>query len=161
MSPTGVDLKVVEDRLQAVAGYLDQLRDLPTSRPEFLADHRNPNSAESLLRRCLEALLDVARHLLAKAHGKGSLEYREVARLAREHGLVEDPKIAGAFVEMAGFRNRLTHFYREVTPEELFAVVEGDLGDVEALAAELRAAAGRLARRESGAEGDRSDETPG
>jgi uncharacterized protein YutE (UPF0331/DUF86 family) len=151
MTPTGVDLKVVEDRLQAVGSYLEQLRELPTERQAFLADHRNPNSAESLLRRCLEALLDVARHLLAKGHGKGSLEYREVARLARAHGMVENAATALAFEKMAGFRNRLTHFYREVTPGELFGVVEEHLGDIEALADELRAAAGRLAGEMSSA----------
>ena len=65
MTTGSVDLKVVDDRLQAVATYLAQLRELPaSSRDEFLADHRNPNSAESLVRRALEALLDVARHLL-------------------------------------------------------------------------------------------------
>jgi uncharacterized protein YutE (UPF0331/DUF86 family) len=151
MTPSEVDLKVVDDRLQAVGHYLERLRDLPADRQEFLADHRNPNSAESLLRRCLEALLDVARHLLAKGYGKGPLEYREVARLARAHGMVENAATAAAFERMAGFRNRLTHFYREVTPEELFAVVARHLGDIETLADELRATAGKLAGTRSSA----------
>jgi uncharacterized protein YutE (UPF0331/DUF86 family) len=146
VTPSRVDLKVVDDRLQAVAEYLRQLRELPVgSREEFLADHRNPNSAESLLRRALEALLDVARHLLAKGHGRGTLEYREVARLAGEYGLITDAALAARFVEMAGFRNRLTHFYREVTAEELYGVVAQELGDVEVVAAELTRAAARQA----------------
>ena len=146
MTPSRIDLKVVDDRLQAVTDYLRQLHELPAaSRDEFLADHRNPNSAESLLRRALEALLDVARHLLAKGHGRGALEYREVARLAGEHGLIADTTLAARFVEMAGFRNRLTHFYREVTPEELYGVVAHELGDVAAVAAELALAAARQA----------------
>jgi uncharacterized protein YutE (UPF0331/DUF86 family) len=46
---------------------------------------------------------------------------------------------------MAGYRNRLTHHYAEVTPAELFAVVSNHLGDLEAIADALQVAAGRLA----------------
>jgi uncharacterized protein YutE (UPF0331/DUF86 family) len=146
MTPSRVDLKVVEDRLGAVAEYLKQLRELPAASPEeFLADHRNPNSAESLLRRALESLLDVTRHILARGHGRSALEYREVARLAGEFGLINDAALAARFAEMAGFRNRLTHFYREVTPEELYGIVANELDDIEEAAAELRRAAARAA----------------
>ncbi|MGH7572925.1 MAG: HepT-like ribonuclease domain-containing protein [Gemmatimonadota bacterium] len=55
------------------------------------------------------------------------------------------------FEEIAGFRNRLTHFYSDVTDEELFGIVTGQLGDLAAIAAALRGSAGRLARK--GAEG--------
>ncbi len=33
--------------------------------------------------------------------------------------------------KMAGYRNRLVHFYDEVTPEELFLVCSQQLGDIE------------------------------
>jgi uncharacterized protein YutE (UPF0331/DUF86 family) len=148
VTPTGVRLKVVEDRLSAVAGYLARLRRLPAgSEAEFLADERTADAAESLLRRALESLLDVARHLLAKGLGEATLEYKEIARRAGERDLIADADLATAFVEMAGFRNRLTHFYREVTPGELHAIVRDRLGDVERIAAELRAAADRLTAR--------------
>lgn len=146
MTPTGVRLKVVEDRLAAVAGYLARLRRLPAgSEAEFLADERTADAAESLLRRALESLLDVARHLLAKGLGEATLEYKEIARKSGERGVVDDADLVATFVEMAGFRNRLTHFYREVTPGELYAVVRDHLGDVERIAGALRQAAGRLA----------------
>jgi uncharacterized protein YutE (UPF0331/DUF86 family) len=146
VTPSGVRLKLVRERLEAIADLVAALRRLPqASEEEFLADRRNPYSAESLVRRALEALFDVARHLLSKGQGKGALEYKEVARLAEEHGLVTDPSLAARFREMAGFRNRLVHFYHEVTPRELFGVVTRDLGDLEALAEALRGAAARLA----------------
>jgi uncharacterized protein YutE (UPF0331/DUF86 family) len=68
-----------------------------------------------------------------------------VAQSAVEYGLVGDPSLAARFVEMAGYRNRLTHHYAEVTPVELFAVVSNHLGDLEAIADALQVAAGRLA----------------
>ena len=146
MTPGSVDLKIVRDRLLLVEQSLEDLWSLPHADiDEFTSDRRNILAADTALRRGLEALFDIARHLLAKGHGVGSLEYREVAQRAGDHGLVGDPSLATRFVEMAGYRNRLTHHYDEVTPEELFAVVSENLGDLGALGEALRAAAARLA----------------
>ncbi len=153
MTASPVRLKLVRERLAAVAEYVEALRALPRESEEvFLADRRNPDSAESLLRRALEALFDVARHLLAKGMGKGALEYKEVARLAVEHGLLADGGLGRRFEEMAGFRNRLTHFYDEVTPRELYGIVCDDLDDLEAVADALRQAASRLAAEQPDAD---------
>jgi uncharacterized protein YutE (UPF0331/DUF86 family) len=97
------------------------------------------------LRRALEALFDVARHLLAKGLGVGSLECREVGRQTSANNLVTGDDVATAFVNMAGYRNRLTHHYDQVTPDELFAIIREHLGEVEAIAEALRGAAARLA----------------
>jgi len=35
---------------------------------------------------------------------------------------------------MAGYRDRLVHFYEEITPKELYQIVTGDLGDLEIFA---------------------------
>lgn len=148
MTRGSIDLKVVGGRLEAVAQCLVELRALPSaSREEFLADRRNPRSAESLLRHALESLFDCARHLLAKGYGEGALEYKGVARAARDRGLVRSAELGDRFERMAGFRNRLIHHYEEVALEELFEMVRDHLGDIESLATELQEAASRLAPR--------------
>lgn len=143
MSPTGVDLKVVSDRLALVEAALADLRALPNETLDrFTADRRNVPAAESHLRRALEALFDTARHLLAKGHGIGKLEYREIARLCGEKHLIDDATLVERFTRMGGFRNR----YGEVTPAELYGVVRNHLADVESVAAELAEAATKIAR---------------
>lgn len=145
MTSGPIDLKVVQDRLQIVEECLRGLRALPLATLDiFLADYRNPAAAESLLRRSLEALLDVARHLLAKGFGQRSLEYRQVALLSMEKGLIRDAGLGQQFLLIASYRNRLTHVYSEVTPDELYKIASTELGDVEAIATELRQAAARL-----------------
>ena len=111
---------------------------------EFNADRRNPLASDAALRRALEALFDVARHILAKGKGLAGLEYRAVAKLAADHGLISDPKLAERFTAMAGYRNRLTHPYDEVTPEELYGIITERLGDISAIAESLRSAAADL-----------------
>jgi uncharacterized protein YutE (UPF0331/DUF86 family) len=141
-----IDLKIVTGRLELIHRHLEDLRSLPIeSLGHFLSDRRNPLAAEALLRRALDALLDTTRHLLAKGHSRAALEYKEAAQLASELGLVQDAELAGRFRELAGYRNRLTQHYADLTPEEIFAIVSGHLDDLEALADELRRAAARLA----------------
>lgn len=145
MTVNTIDLKVVSDRLAIVLQCLRELRCLPSeSFGVFTSDFRNPAAAESLLRRSIESLLDLARHLLAKGMGEQALEYRQVAHLAFERGLILDPELARRFKLIAGFRNRLTHFYAEVTPEELYRIVRDELEDIERIAEELKQAAVRL-----------------
>lgn len=139
MSPGRLDLKVIGDRLELAVRLLGELRALPSdSLNTLLADRRNVPAAESLLRRTIEALFDTLRHILAKRHGFGGLEYRQVAKKAVEQGLVKNVELAGRLPDIAGFRNRLTHFYQEITAEELFGILRDHLGDLEALAEELR-----------------------
>jgi hypothetical protein len=70
---------------------------------EFTGDRRNPAAAESLIRRAIEALFDVTRHLLAKGFGLGALEYRQAAELAGQCRLIEDPGLRQRFVQITGF----------------------------------------------------------
>jgi len=145
-----VSLKVVDDLFQVIHSCLGDLRRLPAgSLVEFTANFQTPPAAESLLRRAVQALFDILRHLLAKGFGQGMLEFKELARLAVEKGLVRDPRLGAILKELGGFRNRLTHFYQEVTPEELYDIVKNELGDLEQIAEELRQAAARM----SGASG--------
>ena len=145
MTRSTIDLKIVSDRLEMVRSAVGELQALPhITLDVFTGDRRNVWSSDALLRRAIEALFDTARHVLAKAHGRGGLEYRDVARLAAEHGVIT-PDVADQFVRIAGFRNRQTHHYDAVTPEELFAIIQGHLGDIVRLADQLEASAARLA----------------
>lgn len=146
MTPGRVDLEVVGDRLSLVEGYLQRLRRIPSrSLTEFTADSRNVDASESLLRRAIEGLLDVARHLLAKGHGVAALEYREIARLACECGLVPLGDASEAFRRMAGYRIRLTHHYEEVTADEIFGLLRERLDDIDEARRPLARAARSLA----------------
>ncbi|MGW8258408.1 MAG: hypothetical protein ACWGMZ_13060, partial [Thermoguttaceae bacterium] len=72
--------KILVDRLEWVDRMLSDIRLIPIgSLEEFIEDRRNVGSAESSLRRALEALLDLGRHLLAKVFGVAVTEYKAIA----------------------------------------------------------------------------------
>ena len=119
------------DRLGRVEQSLAEIRGLPLDSLEsFQSDSRNVWTAESCLRRSLEALLDVGRHLIAKLAATGVAEYKRVGRSLGEHG-VFDAETADLLVKLAGYRNRMVHFYHEVTTDELFGICAHELQDVE------------------------------
>jgi len=108
-----------------------EIRALPlTDRDAFFADRRNLWTAESCLRRALEALLDLGRHILAKGFGIGVSEYREIAVRLKEQQVLSSDE-AALLRTMDGYRNRLVHFYHEVSPEELYEVCAHRLNDLE------------------------------
>ena len=87
-------------------------------------------TAESCLRRSVEALLDVGRHLVAKLTATGVTEYKDIGRILGEHGVL-DSETADLLVKLAGYRNRMVHFYNEVDSVELFGICANELHDVE------------------------------
>ncbi len=137
MGPPPIRVKIVADRIAWVRNMLAGIRSLPRdSLADFTADPRTPAAAESYLRRGLEALLDLGRHILAKGLGQAATEYRDVARGLEEAGILHPPESTLLF-RMAGYRNRLVHFYHEVSVEELYQICTQGLADVERVLAAL------------------------
>lgn len=133
MSPSQIDRGVVAAKVETIEEMLHGLRRLPAgSLIEFLSDSRNPAAAESYLRRALEALLDLGRHLLAKGFGKPIVEYAAIPDSLREVEVIP-PDLEPTFRKMAKYRNRMVHFYDEVTQEELHRILSEHLGDFEDL----------------------------
>ena len=131
MKPGQLSKRVVADRIDWVERKIHQIRTLPLdSERAFLVEDKNVAAAESYLRRALEALLDLGRHVLAKGFGQGVSEYKEVATQLNAYGLLNDAE-ASLLSTMAGYRNRLVHFYHNVSPCELYQVCTQNLTDVE------------------------------
>lgn len=60
----------IERNLSLIQEFLVELKRLSLmTEDEFLSDRRNPAAAESYLRRSIEAVFDIGRHILAKSYG--------------------------------------------------------------------------------------------
>ena len=133
MSPGQLSGKVIVDRLSWIHKMNDRIASLPLDSLESFTENPHiPASAESYLRRGLEALFDLGRHMLAKGFGRAETEYKAIARGLFEVGIVDAP-LSSMMTEMAGYRNRLVHFYHEVSVEELYQVCTENLTDIESI----------------------------
>lgn len=131
MTPASIRSSVVAERVSWIREMMHQIRALPLSTYEaFISDPRNIASAESYLRRGIEALLDLGRHILAKGFGIAVTEYKDICLRLNEQGILSSEQCL-LFREIAGYRNRMVHFYLQVTTEELYRLATEHLSDVE------------------------------
>jgi uncharacterized protein YutE (UPF0331/DUF86 family) len=138
VTPSKIRATVVADKAELIARMLEGIAQLPlASEAEFLADPRMLAAGESFLRRSLEALFDIGRHILAKGFGEPTAEYKDIARRLGQRGVLTIDHTE-RLVRMAGYRNRLVHFYDEVTAEELYRILTLHLHDVRASLDALR-----------------------
>jgi uncharacterized protein YutE (UPF0331/DUF86 family) len=133
MSPGKISQKTVTDKANRIRELLAAIGTLPlTTEQDFLANPHLVAAGESYLRRALEALLDLGRHLLAKGAGKAVPEYAAIADELASMGVLAG-ELAGRLRMMARYRNRMVHFYDEVTPAELYQILTHHLGDFETI----------------------------
>jgi len=127
-----INKDLIRDRLLLINKYISQLEMLSQfSKEEFLSDSRNPAAAESFLRRSLESIFDIGRHILAKIGNIDMAgEYKAIATGLGEKDIVSE-HLSQKLIQMAGYRNRLVHLYHNISEEELYDIVKEDLKDLE------------------------------
>jgi uncharacterized protein YutE (UPF0331/DUF86 family) len=132
-----LNIDKIERNLSLIQEFLLELKNLSSlSKDEFLSDKRNPAAAESYLRRSLETIFDIGRHILAKSYGFKELEYKNIARELGDKGIV-DKEYSNTLVKMAGYRNRMVHLYHEITSEEIYNILTDHLSDIERFISEI------------------------
>jgi len=121
---------IARDRLM-----LQKLAELPDA--EF-AKEENFVCAQFYLRRALEGVFHIGSHILSRIPGGRVTEYKAIALRLGEVGIVPQEFANRSLKAMAGYRNRLTHFYADVNPAELQRILRNDLGDFDAFAAAIK-----------------------
>jgi len=133
-----LNLNKIQENLNLIGEFLEKLRKLAQlPKDEFLSDERNPAASESFLRRCIEAIFDIGRHILSKSFAFKSLEYKEVAQELGSKKIISK-EYSKILIKIAGYRNRLVHFYKQITADELYDILQNDLIDIENFLEEMR-----------------------
>lgn len=133
MNHTPLKRQSIIPRIDGITRDIIRLRELAALPLDEFSNDRNPHIdvAKARLREALEGVFNIGAHILARIEGARATEYKEVARKLGEHQIVERDFADIVLTRMAGYRNRLTHFYAEITPEELHRILNDNLGDFE------------------------------
>lgn len=134
---SNLNIKLIEDRLGFINKAVARLKRLSYIDERDFLDDDNPAIAESYLRRSLGAIFDIGRHIIAKTAGKGIVEYKEIASALGDRGVITK-QLAERLRLMAGYRNRLVHFYHEVNDRELYLITKSNLADIEGFVKEMK-----------------------
>ncbi|RMG00139.1 MAG: DUF86 domain-containing protein [Nitrospirae bacterium] len=132
-----LNLNKIQKDISLIQGYLSELREFEgMTESEFLSEKKNAAACESYLRRTLECVFDISRHILAKTYGYKELEYKGIARTLGEKGVVSED-FSNILVKMAGYRNRMVHLYREISDAELYQILQNNLTDIDRFIKEI------------------------
>jgi len=106
-----VNFEFIEDRLAQIRTSSTRLKNMQNqTKEQFLSNPDYYAIAEHHLRRSLESMFDIGRHIIAKK-GLGKPEkYSHIIELLGQHSIISfefSKQIKG----MAGYRNRLVHEY--------------------------------------------------
>lgn len=129
----------IETKLAVIREAIFELGKLgdDCSQEEFVSDKEKFAVAEHYLRRALEAIFDIGGHIISRftySPGKRPKSIKEIALELGKRGIIDQKFAEDKLVEMAGYRNRLVHFYEEITPKELYQIITQDLNDLEIFA---------------------------
>ncbi|MDP2934139.1 MAG: DUF86 domain-containing protein [bacterium] len=134
-----VDHDVLRDRMkffQKMRGLLDGYKG--ETFEEFTGGHEHYTAAEHELQLALQAVLDIARHIVATHSLEKPEEMKKVFFNLAELGILDKP-LAERLVKAAGARNVLVHGYLEVDPKIIYKIIQNDLPDLDRFAAAIDA----------------------
>ena len=118
-------LSYIEDSVKSLGRFTSM------SFEEFHVNPDNFRIAFYDLRRALEAAMDIGSHVLSRIPGARATSYKEIAKLLGRNKIVPIDFADNQLGKMAGYRNRMAHFYAEISEKELYEIIQNDLGDFE------------------------------
>ncbi len=124
-----INKKTIEEKMKRIELHLRRLEELKSLSGLQMADDKNFAYASWNLRGALESVFGICTHVLSRIPGVKIDEYKQMAIDMGKEGIVPMDFAEDRLVKMAKYRNRLTHFYFEVTPEEMHGIIQNNLGD--------------------------------
>jgi len=128
---------MINQRLTFISGYCNKMERLSAlSEDEFIGSDKAA-AAESYLRRSIEAMFDIGRHILAKS-GTVELaqEYKSIAKGLKKLEVV-DENLGETMIRIAGYRNRMVHMYNLISDEEVYSIIKNELNDLKAFVGQV------------------------
>ncbi len=130
MTNLPLEKDVIIKRIEGIEQELSELKLLSAQPLEQFGSGDGWKLAQFHLHRALEGVFNIGTHILSRIPGAQATQYKEIAQKLGEYGIIPKELIP-ALVDMARYRNRLVHFYAQITKEELYKILKDDLGDFE------------------------------
>ncbi|MHB8076489.1 DUF86 domain-containing protein [Desulfosporosinus fructosivorans] len=125
-----VDKDIIQRKLSFIDLKLGNLETLKLmERHDFLASFQAVDAAKYNLQVCIEALIDVSNHVVARERWGIPSTSAEVVKLIIQHGVLDKDK-EPSLVQMVKFRNRIVHLYQEVDDSEIYRILQENLDDI-------------------------------
>jgi uncharacterized protein YutE (UPF0331/DUF86 family) len=123
------DMQKVRAKIQMIEENIRRLEALQArAHDEFIGDFLALEAAKHLLQVSVEAMLDIGAHLTARLRLKTPRDGAQVFQRLAQEGLLPAEHVP-TYTRMVKFRNLLVHLYQEVDAEQVYQIVQKELGD--------------------------------
>lgn len=129
MTKLKLEKDVIIRRIEGIEAEITELKKLGETDPDKFKVGDGWKLAQFHLHRALEGVFNIGTHILSRIPGASASQYKEIALKLAENKIVQTDFANNQLVKMAKYRNRLVHFYAQISPEELFKIIQDDLGD--------------------------------
>lgn len=129
MTKLVLDKDTVLKRINGIQAEIKELEKLAEIPFDEFKDGVGFKLAQFHLHRALEGVFHISAHILSRIPGGQASEYKEMAKKMGEYGIVNADFANINFQNMAGYRNRIVHFYADITPEEIYKILNENLND--------------------------------
>jgi uncharacterized protein YutE (UPF0331/DUF86 family) len=126
---TALEKDTILKRTNGIQLELEELKKLGVLPFEEFSEGDGYKLAQYHLHRALEGVFNISTHILSRIPGAQATTYKDTALKLGEFGIVEKQFAENNLAKMANYRNRLVHFYAEITPQELYDLLHNNLGD--------------------------------
>ncbi len=134
-----IDLAKLRSHIDFVRANLRRLQAVhDRGREAFVSDEIAQAAATRWLQTAIEALVDISNHIIAREGLGVPRAYAETIEILTREGVLP-PGRRDALLSMVRFRNRIVHLYDEVSSEEIWRIIDHDLGDFEAFISAIAA----------------------
>ena len=129
-----VDKPKLDQMLSNLKRYVGVLRGLAAVPPqEFLNSSDKIGNAKYHFVIAVECCIDIANHVIAAENYRFPRDNADSFTVLGEQSVL-DPSFAERLGEMARFRNRLVHLYRDIDDRRVFSYLQDSLGDLDEFA---------------------------
>jgi uncharacterized protein YutE (UPF0331/DUF86 family) len=118
-------------KIQFIKKQLEMLREIADKpKSEFIGDSILPVAATRLLQISIEAMIDLANHIVSRNHWGIPKTYGEAFLIMQKKDLITEGEYQ-TYLKMVRFRNRAVHLYDEIDDEEIYKILKNNLADFE------------------------------
>jgi uncharacterized protein YutE (UPF0331/DUF86 family)/predicted nucleotidyltransferase len=123
----GINHKRIAEKLKFIRANLKKLKELSElEKHKFLSDYRNYDTAKYNLQAAVEAMLDIAAHIISREGYTSPDTSADSFRILADEGIITEDMLL-KFVKMAKFRNGIVHLYDQIDEEYIYQIINNNL----------------------------------
>ena len=138
MNQLKIEKDIIVKRIEGIENEITELKKLSQLSLDSFKSGDGWKLSQFHLHRALEGVFNISSHIISRIPGASATQYKEIAMKLGEYKIVPQEFAKTKLTEMAIYRNRLVHFYSEISADELYKIINDDLNDFDTFLSSIK-----------------------